>query len=160
MTWMILTKRPRGTNAETNKKKDKNLTTEYGISISGFKEDDSKYYRYRGEACEKLYNAFSSKDNYYYFEQIPMRYDEEEEKRFSDLENALNSKRDEYIQRFFTGNMDPANDADWATYISDMNKVGLQEFCELQTTVYYRTKAAIEQEQREAQEAENTVIAE
>ena len=83
-----------------------------------------------------------------------MRYDEDEEQRFADLETALNFKRDEYIQRFFTGDVDPNNDADWNRYISDMNAVGLQEFIELQKTVYERTKKAIEEEEAEMAAAE------
>ena len=42
----------------------------------------------------------------------------------------------------------------WNAYISDMNKVGLQEFIELQTTVYERTKAEIEKENAELAKAQ------
>lgn len=83
-----------------------------------------------------------------------MRYTEDEEQKFGDLETALNAKRDEYLQRFFSGDVDPNNDAQWNAYISDMNKVGLQEFIELQTTVYERTKAEIEKENAELAKAQ------
>ena len=39
---------------------------------------------------------------------------------------------------------DPASDADWEAYLSDLKKVGLDEFVELQKTVYERTKAEVQ----------------
>ena len=121
---------------------------------SQFKKQQHMFDSIRGLEVEALYEAFMAQPNYYYFDQIPMRYTEEEEQRFADLEIALNAKRDEYIQRFFTGDVDPNNDAAWAKYIDDMNKVGLQEFIELQKTVYERTKKAIEEEEAELAAAE------
>ncbi len=103
----------------------------------------------RGAQCDILYDNFMSQPGYYYFDQIPMRYNDEEESKFRDLEVALNAKRDEYIQKFFSGNADPTKDSDWQQYISDMNKVGLQEFVELQTNVYERTKEIVEKEKQE-----------
>ncbi len=147
-------------NPETDKDEDKLLTLEYGSMGSTFKKQQYMFESIRGELTEQLYEEFSSKDNYYYFEQIPMRYTEEEEERFADLETALNAKRDEYIQRFFTGDVDANSDADWEMYISDMNKVGLQEFIEIQTTVYERTKAEVEQEEAEYAAAEAAADAE
>ena len=44
------------------------------------------------------------------------------------------------------GESDPNNDDDWNKYISDMKKVGLDKFCEMQKTVYERTKAQVEAE--------------
>lgn len=137
-------------NPETDNKKDKLLRHEYGSMGSTFAKESHMFNNIRGELVEELYAAFSAKPDYYYFEQQPMRYTEDEEERFADLEVALNAKRDEYIQRFFTGDVDPNSDADWNQYISDMNKVGLQEFMELQTTVYERTKAEVEKEEAEA----------
>lgn len=134
------------------KKKDKTLGAEYGLSVSTFKQEDHMWNRLRGSQCDELYNAFMAKDNYYYFEQVPMRYTQDEEQRFRDLETALNAKRDEYIQRFFSGNVDPNNDNDWNQYVSDMNKVGLQEFIELQETVYTRTKEIVEKEKLELEQ--------
>ena len=142
-------------NPQTDKKKDKTLGAEYGLSVSTFKQEDHMWNRLRGVQCDELYNAFMAKDNYYYFEQIPMRYTPDEEQRFRDLETALNAKRDEYIQRFFSGNVDPNNDNDWNQYISDMNKVGLQEFTELQKTVYFRTKEIVEKEKLELEQNSN-----
>lgn len=138
-----------GRNPKTDKKKDKSLGGEYGISVSTFKQDDAMWNRLRGVQCDMLYNNYISQPEYYYFEQVPMRYDSEEESKFRDLEVALNAKRDEYIQKFFLGNADPTNDADWQQYITDMNKVGLQEFIELQTKVYERTKEIVEKEKQE-----------
>lgn len=141
-------------NPKTDKKEDKTLAHEYGSMGSQFKKEQHMFDNIRGEQVEALYQAFSEKPNYYYFEQIPMRYTVEEEQRFADLEIALNAKRDEYIQRFFSGDVDPNNDADWNRYISDMNKVGLQEFIELQATVYERTKKEVEEEEAELAKAE------
>ena len=73
-----------------------------------------------------------------------MRYTEDEEKQYTDLETALNAKRDEYMARFLMGESDPNSDADWQTYLDDMKKIGLEEFEKLQTTVYERTKAEVE----------------
>ena len=98
----------------------------------------------RGNQIEKLYDAYMANDKYYYFDEFPMRYTEDEEKRYTDLETALNSKRDEYMARFFMGESDPASDADWEAYLSDLKKVGLDEFVELQKTVYERTKAEVQ----------------
>ena len=80
-------------------------------------------------------------DNYYYIESVPMRYTSEEQDTMTDLQTAIATKRDEYMARFLLGNMDPDNDADWNKYISDMNRVGLEKFEKLQSTVYERTKA-------------------
>lgn len=140
-------------NPLTDSTKDKTLKGEYGIMGQTFIKEEHMFNNIRGELVEQLYEEFSSKDDYYYFETLPMRYTTEEEEKFTDLETALNAKRDEYIQRFFTGDVDPSNDADWAQYISDMNKVGLQEFMELQTTVYERTKAEVAAEKAEASAA-------
>lgn len=141
-------------NSKTDKKKDKTLSHEYGSLGSQFKKQEHMFDSIRGKEVEALYEAFNAQENYYYFEQIPMRYTTEEEQRFADLEIALNAKRDEYIQRFFSGDVDPNKDADWNQYISDMNKVGLQEFIELQTTVYERTKKQVEEEEAELAAAE------
>ena len=73
-----------------------------------------------------------------------MRYTSEEESQYTDLSTALATKRDEYMARFIFGDMDPADDDDWNQYISDMNRVGLQRFIDLQTTVFDRTQANLE----------------
>ncbi len=145
-------------NSKTDKKKDKTLSHEYGSLGSQFKKEQHMFDDIRGKEVEALYEAFNAKDKYYYFEQVPMRYTEDEEQKYSDLEIALNAKRDEYIQRFFSGDVDPTKDSDWQMYINDMNKVGLQEFIELQTRVYERTKAEVEKEEAElaAKEGETT----
>lgn len=142
-------------NPATDKDEDKTLAGVYGSMGSQFKKEQHMFDNIRGEVVEELYQAFQAQPNYYYFEQIPMRYTEEEEKRYADLEIALNAKRDEYIQRFFTGDVDPNSDSDWNRYISDMKAVGLDEFVELQTTVYERTKAQVEQEEADAAAAES-----
>ena len=141
-------------NPDTDKDEDKTLAHEYGSMGSQFKKQQYMFDSIRGEQVEALYEAFSAQPNYYYFDQIPMRYTVEEEQRFADLEIALNAKRDEYIQRFFSGDVDPNSDADWNRYISDMNKVGLQEFIELQTTVYERTQTEVAAEEAELEAAE------
>ncbi len=141
-------------NPKTDKKKDKTLSHEYGVLGSQFAKQQYMFDNIRGKKVEALYEAFNAQDNYYYFDQIPMRYTTEEEQRYADLEIALNAKRDEYIQRFFSGDVDPNKDSDWNMYISDMNKVGLSEFIELQKTVYERTKKQVEEEEAELAKAE------
>ena len=133
-------------NPSTDKKVDKTLTGEFGGIGAPFIKEETMFKKIRGEEIDLLWEAYQNQENYYYFDQIPMRYTEDEEKRYSDLETALNAKRDEYMQRFFSGDVDPGNDADWNQYLSDMKKVGLDEFTELQQTVYDRTKADIEAE--------------
>ena len=64
--------------------------------------------------------------------------------------------REKNLQRFFSGDVDPNDDADWNQYISDMKKVGLDEFCELQTTVYERTQADIAAEEAEDAQTETS----
>ena len=141
-------------NAKTDKKTDKLLTLEYGSMGSQFKKEQYMFDSIRGKKVEALFDAFSAQPKYFYFDQIPMRYNEDEEQEFADLEVALNAKRDEYIQRFFSGDVDANNDANWNQYISDMNKVGLQDFINIQTTVYERTKAAVEKEEAALKAAE------
>ena len=141
-------------NPATDKKTDKTLSKEFGSFGSQFAKQQTMFDNIRGKKVEALWDAFQAQDKYYYFDQIPMRYTEDEEQKFGDLETALNAKRDEYLQRFFSGDVDPNNDTQWNAYISDMNKVGLQEFIELQTTVYERTKAEIEKENAELAKAQ------
>lgn len=114
---------------------------------SVFGKQPKKFWEDRGSKIEGLYQSFMSKietDNYYYIEDIPMRYTSEEESQYTDLSTALATKRDEYMARFIFGDMDPANDDDWNQYISDMNRVGLQRFIDLQTRVFERTQANLD----------------
>lgn len=133
-------------NPATDKKKDKTLSGVFGAFGSQFAKEETMFKAIRGKEIDELWDAFSTADNYYYFDQIPMRYTETEEKRFADLETALNAKRDEYLQRFFSGDVDPTKDADWNRYISDMNAVGLEEFTEMQEKVYVRTQEEVQKE--------------
>ena len=126
---------------ETKNTSGKKLTKEYGTLSPQFLKEKNMFDEVRGNVIEPLWEAYSSKPNYYYFKQFPMKYTEEEEQKFTDLEIALNNKRDEYMTKFFSGQADPAKDSDWNQYISDMNQMGLQDFINLQTTVYERTKA-------------------
>ncbi|MGN1114951.1 MAG: extracellular solute-binding protein [Candidatus Ornithomonoglobus sp.] len=128
-----------------NPKGDK-INKVYGTLSNTFIKHPKMFQEYRGEEIDKLYDAFMAHDNYYYFDEFPMRYTDDEQDDFTDLETALNAKRDEYMARFFMGESDPNNDDDWNQYLSDMKKVGLEKFEELQTTVYERTKAAVEAE--------------
>lgn len=140
----------------SDKDTEKNFSTEYGSFSSQFVKEENMFNAIRGDVIEDLWDAYQAHDNYYYFEQIPMRYTEDEQTRFSDLEVALNAKRNEYLQRFFAGDVDPNNDADWNQYISDMKKVGLDDFCELQTTVYERTQEQIAAEENDNSQADAT----
>ena len=117
-----------------------------GITSSVFLKHPKSFYETRGNQIEPLYQEFMQKmetENYYYTEAQPMRYTQEEEDRFTDLSTALATKRDEYMGKFLLGNMDPNNDDHWNQYIEDMKKVGLEEFEQLQTTVYERTQAEL-----------------
>ena len=140
----------------SDKDTEKNFSTEYGSFSSQFAKEENMFNAIRGDVIEELWAAYQAHDNYYYFEQIPMRYTEDEQTRYSDLEVALNAKRNEYLQRFFSGDVDPNNDADWNQYISDMKKVGLDDFCELQTTVYERTQEQIAAEENDNSQADAT----
>lgn len=124
----------------------KKINAEFGTLTYTFIKHPKMFQEIRGNEIDELYNAYMANDNYYYFDEFPMRYTADEEKRYTDLETALNSKRDEYMARFFMGESDPNNDADWETYINDLKKMGLDEFVELQTTVYERTQAEIAEE--------------
>ena len=127
----------------TNPKGDK-INKVYGTLANTFIKHPKMFQEVRGNEIDKLYDAFMAHDNYYYFDEFPMRYTDQEEDDYTDLVTALDSKRDEYMARFMMGESDPNNDADWNKYISDMKKVGLDKFIELQTRVYERTKAEIE----------------
>lgn len=123
-------------------KSGKKVSEYLGIP-SNFLKQPKKFWEDRGSSIEGLYQEFMQKcetDNYYYIEDVPMRYTDAEEKEYTDLATALATKRDEYMARFLIGDMDAANDADWNRYISDMNRVGLDKFIELQNTVYERTQ--------------------
>ena len=120
------------------------ITEKMGIFSQVFIKYPTLFYENRGKQIEGLYEEFMKKmetDNYYYIESVPMRYTSEEQDTMTDLQTAIATKRDEYMARFLLGNMDPDNDADWNKYISDMNRVGLEKFEKLQSTVYERTKA-------------------
>lgn len=126
----------------TNSKGDK-INKIYGTLANTFIKHPKMFQEVRGNQIDKLWDAFMSHDNYYYFEEFPMRYTDDEEDDKTDLETALNAKRDEYMARFFMGESDPNSDKDWNQYISDMKKVGLDKYIELQKTVYERTKAEV-----------------
>lgn len=129
---------------DKNNTSGKKISAEYGILTYTFIKHPTLFQEIRGNEIDQLYDAYMANDNYYYFDEFPMRYTTEEEERFTDLETALNAKRDEYMARFLMGESDPNNDADWQAYLDDMKKIGLEEFEELQTTVYERTKAEVE----------------
>lgn len=126
----------------TNPKGDK-INKIYGTLANTFIKHPKIFQEVRGNEIDKLYDAFMAHDDYYYFDEFPMRYTDEEEDDYTDLVTALDSKRDEYMARFMMGESDPNSDADWNKYISDMKKVGLDKFIELQTRVYERTQAEI-----------------
>lgn len=128
---------------EKDSPKGKKINREFGILTYTFIKHSKLFDELRGRQINQLYDAYMANDDYYYFDEFPMRYTQAEEERYTDLEVSLNSKRDEYMARFFSGASDPNNDADWNQYISDMKKMGLDEFIELQTTVYNRTQAEI-----------------
>lgn len=127
---------------KTNPKGNK-INKEFGTLTYTFIKHPKLFQELRGNQIDELYDAYMANDKYYYFDEFPMRYTDEEESRYTDLETALNSKRDEYMARFFIGESDPNNDADWQAYIDDLKKIGLEEFEELQKTVYERTKAEV-----------------
>ena len=129
---------------EKDNPKGKKISGEYGTLTFTFIKHPKLFQELRGNQIDELYNAYTSNDNYYYFDEFPMRYTEDEEKQYTDLETALNAKRDEYMARFLMGESDPNSDADWQAYLDDMKKIGLEEFEKLQTTVYERTKAEVE----------------
>ncbi|MBQ9598727.1 MAG: extracellular solute-binding protein [Clostridia bacterium] len=131
---------------DTKNTKGKKINKEYGILANTFIKHPKLFQEARGEQIDKLYDAFLAHDNYYYFDEFPMRYTDDEEDDYTDLVTALDAKRDEYMQRFMMGESDPNNDDDWNQYLSDMKKVGLDKFCEMQKTVYERTKAQVEAE--------------
>lgn len=86
-----------------------------------------------------LGEAFTSKPDYYFFRTPPMLYTEEENKIMADKLTAVNDIRDEYLYKFIMGNLDPAKDEDWNSYVDAMKRVGLDEIIELRKTVYERT---------------------
>lgn len=105
------------------------------------------FYENRGKQIEGLYKEYMDKvenENYYYIEQVPMRYTGDEENAKTDIVTALVTKRDEYMARFLLGDMNPEDDNDWNKYISDMKRVGLERFEKLQLEVYTRTQAELE----------------
>ena len=131
---------------EKKNSKGKKVSAEYGILANTFIKHPKMFQEVRGNQIDKLYDAFLAHENYYYFDEFPMRYTDDEEDDYTDLTTALSAKRDEYMARFMMGESDPNSDADWNQYISDMKKVGLDDFIKLQTEVYERTKAQIDAE--------------
>lgn len=124
----------------------KKIGEELGIFSSVFVKHPKSFYESRGVQIEPLYNEFMKKidtENYYYIPSVPMRYTPDEEDRTATILADLKSKRDEYMAKFFSGELDPHNDAHWNQYISDMNKLGLEEYSQIQTTVYERTQAEL-----------------
>lgn len=125
---------------------EKKLGADLGIMSSVFAKHPKSFYESRGSVIEPLYNEFMEKmdtENYYHIDAVPMRYTTEEEDRTSTILADLTTKRDEYMAKFLSGELDPSNDAHWNQYISDLNKLGLEEFSEIQTTVYERTQAEL-----------------
>ncbi|MDO5397206.1 MAG: hypothetical protein Q4G33_04680 [bacterium] len=132
---------------QNDNSKGTKINEKLGMFSQVFIKYPKLFYENRGKQIEGLYKEFMEKvenDNYYYIESVPMRYTQDEQDSMTDLETSLATKRDEYMARFLLGNMDPENDADWNKYISDMKRVGLEKFENLQTTVYNRTKADLE----------------
>ena len=122
------------------------INEKLGMFSAVFLKHPKMFYEVRGNQIEDLYSEFMGKmetDNYYYIEEVPMRYTADEEQLVTDLSTSLATKRDEYMARFLLGQMDPSNDDDWNQYISDMKRVGLEKFEALQTEVYNRTQAEL-----------------
>lgn len=131
---------------QNDNSKGTKINEKLGMFSQVFIKYPKLFYENRGKQIEGIYNEFMDKvenDNYYYIESVPMRYTSDEQDILTDVQTALATKRDEYMARFLLGNMDPENDNDWNKYISDMKRVGLERFEELQTTVYNRTKAEL-----------------
>ena len=126
----------------TNPDGDK-INKVYGTLANTFIKYPKMFQEVRGNQIDELWDAFMAHDKYYYFDEFPMRYTDDEEDDYTDLTTALDAKRDEYMARFMMGESDPNNDKDWNQYISDMKKVGLDKFVELQKTVYERTQKEI-----------------
>ena len=129
---------------EVSNTKGTKVSEKYGTIMNTFIKHPKRFQEARGEEIDKLWDAFMEHDKYYAFPEFAMRYTDDEEDDYTDIVTSLDSKRDEYMARFFMGESDPNNDNDWNQYINDMKKVGLDKFCELQTRVYERTKAEVD----------------
>lgn len=121
----------------------KKISEEFGIIPYTFIQHLKMHKEIIKDEPETLYKAYTSKSDYYSFEEIPMRYTKEEKERYTELETALGIKRDEYINRFIKGEDNPGDDSAWNRYLEELNKAGLEEFNKLQKTVYERTAAEL-----------------
>jgi putative aldouronate transport system substrate-binding protein len=80
--------------------------------------------------------AFVDKPKYYYFDEPIVQFTEAEQAKIVDYQTNLNQLRDEYSLKFIVGTLDPANDADWQKFISDLKKVGLDDYTKIRTEAY------------------------
>lgn len=68
-----------------------------------------------------------------------MRFTEEETAQFTDMKTYLTDAVNTWLLEFMMGHKDPANDADWAAYIAELEALGLREVEALHKEVYERT---------------------
>ncbi len=127
---------------ESKNTKGTKLSTIYGSMGATFLKHPVMFAEVRGDIIEPLWETYNSKPDYYYFEQIPFKYTDEEETKKVDLETALNSVRDQYMAKFLMGEYDPNNDADWKQYLTDLGKVGLADYEALQKAAYEKVLAS------------------
>ena len=69
---------------------------------------------------------------------IYMIYTNEEYEIQEELQSGCNSYITEMITNFFSGEKDPASDADWNTFLSNLDKLGRSELMEVAQNAYSR----------------------
>ncbi|MGI5900077.1 MAG: extracellular solute-binding protein [Christensenellales bacterium] len=87
-----------------------------------------------------LSDAFNSDPDAKYSPQYPSGLTVEERTRLNELQVTIKDVSDEYRIKFIMGDLDINNDADWAKYLADMEKVGLEEASQLRIAAYDRVK--------------------
>ena len=108
----------------------------YGVVSMGMQHPNlNSYYK---PYLDELANTFMNRDGYYYHVAPVLRFTDEESSKLADIQVSLTQTTQEYYAKFIMGHIDPNNDADWNTYISTMEKLGLEDFKKIRTEAYKR----------------------
>jgi ABC-type glycerol-3-phosphate transport system substrate-binding protein len=79
-----------------------------------------------------------NRNTYLYFPLLSLLFTEAEQRELADMTTTLRDEANTYSARFIMGSLDPNNDADWNSYISAMERLGLRRFEELRTQMFNR----------------------
>lgn len=112
----------------------------YGLYM-GITRQSEDYTREVGKDTNVTISKYFNEDsNAHYTNPVALTFTTDEESRLNTLDAQIDDVADEYINKFIMGNLNPADDNDWNSFLAAMNNAGLEEASKIRTDAYNRSK--------------------